>query len=97
MSRCCKTLNPASRYPPTQVLELVRPLAAKQGLETPLELWGFFVKQCRSFLHIVLCMSPIGGAFRERLRQNPSIINCCTIDWWGEGRVGGGGWGGRRG
>ena len=65
-----------------QVLEMVRPMAAKLGLETPLELWGFFVKQCRSYLHIVLCMSPIGGAFRERLRQNPSIINCCTIDWW---------------
>ena len=60
---------------------MVRPSASKLGLETPLELWGFFVKQCRSFLHIVLCMSPIGGAFRERLRQNPSIINCCTIDW----------------
>ena len=68
--------------PSAQVLEMVRPLASKLGLETPLELWGFFVKQCRSYLHIVLCMSPIGGAFRERLRQNPSIINCCTIDWW---------------
>ena len=61
---------------------MVRPQASKLGLETPLELWGFFVKQCRYYMHIVLCMSPIGGAFRERLRQNPSIINCCTIDWW---------------
>ena len=25
---------------------------------------------------------PIGAAFRERLRQNPSIVNCCTIDWF---------------
>eukprot|EP00955_Chlamydomonas_euryale_P034508 349803-Chlamydomonas_euryale.AAC.1 len=64
-----------------QVMEMVRPAASKLGLETPLELWGFFVKQCRSYLHVVLCMSPIGGAFRERLRQNPSIVNCCTIDW----------------
>lgn len=29
-------------------------------------------------------MSPIGGAFRERLRQNPSVANCCTIDWFRE-------------
>ena len=65
-----------------QILEMVRPRASKLGLETPLEMWGFFVRQCRSFLHIVLCMSPIGTAFRERLRQNPSIINCCTIDWF---------------
>jgi dynein heavy chain len=37
--------------------------------------------QCRNYLHVMLCMSPIGGAFRERLRQNPSLVNCCTIDW----------------
>jgi hypothetical protein len=43
----------------------VRPAAAKQGLETPLELWGYFVGQCKKHLHIVLCMSPIGGAFRS--------------------------------
>ena len=44
-------------------MELVRPNAAKLGLETPLELWGFFVKQCRAYLHVVLCMSPIGEKF----------------------------------
>ena len=64
-------------------MELVRPRATKRGLETPLELWGFFVEACRRNLHIVLCFSPIGNAFRERLRANPSIVNCCTIDWWG--------------
>jgi len=26
-------------------------------------------------------MSPIGDAFRNRLRMFPSLINCCTIDW----------------
>ncbi|GFH22159.1 uncharacterized protein HaLaN_19578 [Haematococcus lacustris] len=63
-------------------MEAVRPRAAKLGLETPLELWGYFTAQCRTFLHVVLCMSPIGSAFRERLRQNPSLVNCCTIDWF---------------
>lgn len=29
-----------------------------------------------------MCLSPVGAAFRERLRQNPSLINCCTIDWF---------------
>lgn len=28
-----------------QVMEAVRPAAAKQGLETPVELWGYFVQQ----------------------------------------------------
>jgi dynein heavy chain len=27
-------------------------------------------------------MSPIGDAFRNRLRKFPSLINCCTIDWF---------------
>ena len=27
-------------------------------------------------------MSPIGDAFRSRLRMFSSIVNCCTIDWF---------------
>jgi dynein heavy chain len=27
-------------------------------------------------------MSPIGAAFRNRCRQFPSLVNCCTIDWF---------------
>ena len=27
-------------------------------------------------------MSPIGEAFRTRLRMFPSLVNCCTIDWF---------------
>ena len=33
-------------------------------------------------MHLVVCMSPIGDAFRNRLRQYPSLINCTTIDWF---------------
>ncbi len=61
---------------------MVRPAASKLGLESPVELWGFFVQQCKQRLHVVLCLSPIGNAFRDRLRQNPSLVNCCTIDWF---------------
>lgn len=32
----------------------------------------------------VIAMSPVGNAFRERLRKFPSLVNCCTIDWWVE-------------
>ena len=27
-------------------------------------------------------MSPIGNAIRERIRNFPSLVNCCTIDWF---------------
>lgn len=36
----------------------------------------------RNNLHIVLAMSPVGNAFRSRCRMFPSLVNCCTIDWF---------------
>lgn len=47
-----------------------------------LEVFFFFVKRCKERLHIVLCFSPVGSTFRNRLRLYPSLINCCTIDWF---------------
>lgn len=38
--------------------------------------------QVRKNLHIVLSFSPVGDAFRERLRKFPSLVNCTTIDWF---------------
>jgi len=49
---------------------------------TPLELFAFFVARCRKNLHIIIAFSPIGDAFRNHIRQYPSLINCCSIDWF---------------
>nr|XP_020824639.1 dynein heavy chain 12, axonemal isoform X5 [Phascolarctos cinereus] len=68
-----------------EVMEGVRPAAQagiKHGELSPLALFAFFVNQCRDNLHVVVAFSPIGDAFRNRLRQFPSLINCCTIDWF---------------
>jgi dynein heavy chain len=35
-------------------------------------------------IHIVLAMSPLGSAFSNRLRMFPSLVNCCTLDWFSE-------------
>lgn len=44
--------------------------------------YAAFINRVRDNLHIVLTMSPVGDAFRARCRQFPSLINCCTIDWY---------------
>ncbi|XP_041928965.1 dynein heavy chain 7, axonemal isoform X2 [Alosa sapidissima] len=54
----------------------------KQTDGSPLALFNMFLERCRSQLHVVLAMSPIGDAFRSRLRRFPALINCCTIDWF---------------
>uniref|UniRef100_A0A8D1WK46 Dynein axonemal heavy chain 12 n=1 Tax=Sus scrofa TaxID=9823 RepID=A0A8D1WK46_PIG len=53
-----------------------------QNAPLPLALFAFFVNRCKDNLHVVVAFSPIGDAFRNRLRQFPSLINCCTIDWF---------------
>ncbi|XP_039301684.1 dynein heavy chain 7, axonemal-like [Solenopsis invicta] len=48
---------------------------------SPAALFNLFVQICRDQLHIVVTMSPIGDAFRNRIRKFPALVNCCTIDW----------------
>eukprot|EP00965_Chrysotila_dentata_P051494 1708043-Pleurochrysis_carterae.AAC.3 len=70
----------------SQICEGLQGKAKEVGLQetTPAAMWRLFVQMCRSNLHVVLCMSPIGDAFRTRLRKFPSLVNCCTIDWFTE-------------
>ncbi|XP_078041170.1 dynein heavy chain 3, axonemal [Augochlora pura] len=54
----------------------------KKGETTPMTLYSMFLERIMKCLHLILTMSPIGNAFRNRLRMFPSLINCCTIDWF---------------
>lgn len=66
-----------------RIVSLVRPLAKRAGkLDTRDNVIQYFVSLVRENLHIVLCMSPIGAGFRTRCRMFPSLVNCCTIDWF---------------
>eukprot|EP00958_Prasinococcus_capsulatus_P016076 scaffold1766_cov401-Prasinococcus_capsulatus_cf.AAC.33 len=65
--------------------ELVRSRASKCELgQSQSALLNYFTRECRAKLHVVLCMSHIGDAFRDRLRRFPSLVNCCTINWFPE-------------
>lgn len=69
-----------------EIIEMTR-LAAQgdKNLDiSVLAVLSYFVNRCREKLHLILCLSPIGDAFRIRLRMYPSLVNCCTIDWFEE-------------
>ncbi|CAD2215822.1 AAA+ lid domain/P-loop containing dynein motor region D4/Microtubule-binding stalk of dynein motor, putative [Angomonas deanei] len=66
-----------------KIIESVRPLAVEAGKEESINvIFSHFVSLCRSNVHLVLSMSPIGEQFRRRLRMFPSLVNCCSIDWF---------------
>eukprot|EP00796_Vickermania_ingenoplastis_P010528 gene10529-7314_t len=65
------------------IVTAVRPFASAAGKqETRNVIISHFVSLCRDNVHVVLAMSPIGDQFRRRLRMFPSLVNCCTIDWF---------------
>ena len=45
-------------------------------------MYNLFIQVCRSQLHVVLTFSPVGETFRNRIRNFPSLVNCCTVDWF---------------
>ena len=69
-----------------EIQEMVSALYRQSGKgeASPAQLYAFFIEQVRKNLHLVLCFSPIGDAFRTRVRMFPSLVNCCTIDWFFE-------------
>ncbi|XP_064422227.1 dynein axonemal heavy chain 1 [Latimeria chalumnae] len=68
-----------------QILTTMKPIVQDMGQQpTKANLMAAYTKRVRSNIHTVLCMSPIGEVFRARLRQFPSLVNCCTIDWFNE-------------
>jgi len=42
--------------------------------------WEFFMTQIKKNLHVCLCFSPVGEAFRDRAMKFPALINCTVID-----------------
>ncbi|XP_052058680.1 dynein axonemal heavy chain 3-like isoform X1 [Mytilus californianus] len=68
-----------------EIIEKMQLKAQQLNLQmemTPLNMYNMFIERVRRNLHVVLAFSPIGDAFRARIRMFPSLINCCTIDWF---------------
>eukprot|EP00746_Dinoflagellata_sp_MGD_P145028 gnl/MRDRNA2_/MRDRNA2_77702_c0_seq2.p1 gnl/MRDRNA2_/MRDRNA2_77702_c0~~gnl/MRDRNA2_/MRDRNA2_77702_c0_seq2.p1 ORF type:complete len:2303 (+),score=541.45 gnl/MRDRNA2_/MRDRNA2_77702_c0_seq2:266-6910(+) len=69
----------------TQILEFCSKPAVAAGRTGGIaDIYAYFTEMCQRNLHIVLALSPIGDNFRRRVRMFPSLVNCCTIDWFHE-------------
>jgi len=50
--------------------------------ETKDGLYQTYIERVRDYFHVILCMSPVGDLLRVRCRNFPSLITCCTLDWF---------------
>jgi dynein heavy chain len=65
------------------IVNAVRPGVKSEGIvDSKDNCWKFFIDRVKKNLHMSLCFSPVGDAFRTRARKFPALINCTVIDWF---------------
>lgn len=65
------------------LLGKIRNEAKSNGyMDTPDQLFEYFLDKGRKNFHLALCFSPVGDAFRIRARMFPGIINCTSLDYF---------------
>ncbi|KAM4654602.1 LOW QUALITY PROTEIN: dynein axonemal heavy chain 1 [Amazona ochrocephala] len=66
-----------------QIMTAVKPIVWDLGQQpTNAKLMAAYRGRVHSNIHTVTCMSPIGEVFCAHLRQFPSLVNYCTINWF---------------
>ncbi len=64
-------------------LQTLKNEARQNGyLDTPEQLYQYFIEKIKKNVHIILCMSPVGETLRIRARKFPGIINNTMINWF---------------
>jgi len=67
------------------IMNACRSECVKKGIEpNKMNIFSQYLARIKRNIHCVIAMSPLGEVFRTRLRMFPSLINCCTIDWFTE-------------
>ena len=66
-----------------KIINGVRPVVIEmKRVDTIETINSTFIERVRDNLHITLCMSPVGDTLRVRCRMFPSLVNCCTLNWF---------------
>eukprot|EP00658_Telonema_sp_P-2_P071279 TRINITY_DN60566_c0_g1_i2.p1 TRINITY_DN60566_c0_g1~~TRINITY_DN60566_c0_g1_i2.p1 ORF type:complete len:471 (+),score=138.66 TRINITY_DN60566_c0_g1_i2:76-1413(+) len=73
-------------FPPEEleeVLGAVRPMVKAAGIvDTNENCLDYFMSRVKANLHMILCFSPVGEAFRVRARRFPALVNNTMINWF---------------
>jgi dynein heavy chain, axonemal len=57
----------------------------QKGLQpNKMNIFSTYISRVKKNIHIIICMSPMSDSFATRLRMFPSLITCCTLDWFCE-------------
>eukprot|EP00928_Gymnodinium_smaydae_P008329 TRINITY_DN13035_c1_g3_i1.p1 TRINITY_DN13035_c1_g3~~TRINITY_DN13035_c1_g3_i1.p1 ORF type:complete len:2552 (-),score=764.33 TRINITY_DN13035_c1_g3_i1:28-7683(-) len=68
-----------------QIMQACRAACQQSGMPpTKANVFSTYITRVKANVHVVLAFSPVGDAFRTRLRMFPSLVNCCTLDWFAE-------------
>jgi dynein heavy chain, axonemal len=75
-------------YPEKELDEIMNACKSdclRKGLQpNKMNIFAQYLGRVNQNIHIVLAMSPLSQAFSTRLRMFPSLVNCCTLDWFSE-------------
>ncbi|UYV84115.1 DNAH10 [Cordylochernes scorpioides] len=64
------------------ILEVVSSIYDLEGDSAKRQAWQIFLNHCRSNLHVILSLSPMGETLRSRSQNYPALIKNTTIDWF---------------
>jgi len=67
------------------ILKVGKDECMEKGINiTKMNMFMAYLKRIMKNIHMIVAMSPLGEVFRSRLRNFPSLVTCCTLDWFSE-------------
>jgi len=73
-------------FPPDEKEEVINGIRnevkAAGIIDTNDACYDYFLSKVKANLHMILCFSPVGEAFRVRARRFPALVNNTMIDWF---------------
>jgi dynein heavy chain, axonemal len=66
-----------------EIVNACKAECVKKNLQpNKMNIFSQYLVRVKSNIHIIIAMSPLGDVFTTRLRMFPSLVNCCTLDWF---------------